>query len=105
MSQMKDGKGQVKYQEVANASVLQLQWVVGGVGWEGAATGFPYSSAAEKELRTEPWNSISIKALLVMATEVVWIGNKRQIKLNVNKQGLETTFTCRVQIEFFNSST
>lgn len=32
MSQMKDGKGQVKYQEVANASVLQLQWVVGGVG-------------------------------------------------------------------------
>ena len=27
MGEMKDGKGQVKYQEVANASVLELQWV------------------------------------------------------------------------------
>lgn len=32
MSQMKDGKGQVRYQEVANASVLQLQWVMCGEG-------------------------------------------------------------------------
>lgn len=27
MQEMKDGKGQVKYQEVANTSVPELQWV------------------------------------------------------------------------------
>lgn len=51
MGEMKDGKGQVKYQEVANASVLKLQWVTrpGGV-----SAGCPCISPAVKSIRPDP---------------------------------------------------